>query len=107
MLEITKVLTVSRKLKDYYFEKELNQSDSLTTYFDHLYLNIGIEEKISSSILDEQTLNDYASSELYNIRTSIKSTQKEIKARLQSLLTSKYLQDPIITIRQKQICCSC
>lgn len=102
LLEITKVLTVSRKLKDYYFEKELNQSDSLTTYFDHLYLNIGIEEKISSSILDEQTLNDYASSELYNIRTSIKSTQKEIKARLQSLLTSKYLQDPIITIRQNR-----
>lgn len=102
LLEITKVLTVSRKLKDYYFEKELNQSDNLTTYFDHLYLNIGIEEKISSSILDEQTLNDYASSELYNIRTSIKSTQKEIKARLQSLLTSKYLQDPIITIRQNR-----
>jgi len=102
LLEITKLLTVSRKLKDYYFEKELNQSDSLTTYFDHLYLNIGIEEKISSSILDEQTLNDHASSELYNIRTSIKSTQKEIKARLQSLLTSKYLQDPIITIRQNR-----
>ncbi len=61
-----------------------------------------LEEKISSSILDEQTLNDYASSELYNIRTSIKSTQKEIKARLQSLLTSKYLQDPIITIRQNR-----
>lgn len=102
LLEITKLLTVSRKLKDYYFEKELNQSDSLTTYFDHLYLNIGIEEKISSSILDEQTLNDHASSELYNIRTSIKSTQKEIKTRLQSLLTSKYLQDPIITIRQNR-----
>lgn len=102
LLEITKLLAVSRKLKDYYFEKELNQSDSLTTYFDHLYLNTGIEEKISFSILDEQTLNDHASSELYNIRTSIKNTQKEIKAKLQSLLTSKYLQDSIITIRQNR-----
>lgn len=102
LLEITKLLTVSRKLKDYYFEKELNQSDSLTQYFDHLYLNTGIEEKISSSILDEQTLNDHASNELYNIRVSIKNTQKEIKAKLQSLLTSKYLQDSIITIRQNR-----
>lgn len=102
LLEVTKLLTVSRKLKDYYFEKELNQSDSLTSYFDHLYLNTGIEEKISSSILDEQTLNDHASSELYNIRTSIKNTQKEIKTKLQSLLNSKYLQDPIITIRQNR-----
>lgn len=102
LLEITTLLTVSRKLKDYYFEKELNQSDSLTQYFDHLYLNTGIEEKISSSILDEQTLNDHASNELYSIKTSIKNTQKEIKAKLQSLLTSKYLQDSIITIRQNR-----
>lgn len=102
LLEITKLLTVSRNLKEYYFEKELNQSEDLTSYFDHLYLNTGIEEKISSSILDEQNLDDRASAELYNIRTSIKNTQKEIKAKLQSLLTSKYLQESIITIRQNR-----
>ncbi|MGN1330383.1 MAG: endonuclease MutS2 [Clostridia bacterium] len=100
LLEITALLKTSRNLKEYYFDKELNQTDSLLNYFDHLYTNTNIEEKISSSIVDEQTLDDRASSELYNIRISIKNTQKEIKSKLQALLNSKYLQDSIITIRQ-------
>lgn len=100
LLEITALLKTSRNLKEYYFDKELNQTDSLLNYFDHLYTNTNIEEKISSSIVDEQTIDDRASSELYNIRISMKNIQKEIKSKLQSLLNSKYLQDPIITIRQ-------
>ncbi len=102
LLEITLLLTTSRNLKNYYFEEELNQTNYLKNYFDHLYTNIGIEEKISSCILDDQTIADKASSELYNIRTSIKSIQKEIKSKLQVLINSKYLQDPIITIRQNR-----
>ena len=40
LLEITKLLTVSREVKDYYFKDSLNQSEVLTRYFDNLYTNI-------------------------------------------------------------------
>ena len=102
LLEITAVLTISRQLKEYYFEKELNQTESLTNYFEHLYTNIRIEEQIKSAIIDENTLDDRASDNLYKLRLQIKNTQKEIKGKLQSLLNSKYLQEPIITLRQNR-----
>ena len=88
LLEITAVLTISRQLKEYYFE--------------HLYTNIRIEEQIKSAIIDENTLDDRASDNLYKLRLQIKNTQKEIKGKLQSLLNSKYLQEPIITLRQNR-----
>lgn len=100
LLELATLLKTSRTLKNYYFEKELNQTDSLTNYFDHLYTNPNIEEKIFSSIIDENTFDDRASNTLYKIRQQMRNTKREIKSKLQSLLNSKYLQEPIVTIRQ-------
>lgn len=40
LLEITKLLIISREVKDYYFNDFLNQSEILTRYFDNLYTNI-------------------------------------------------------------------
>lgn len=102
LLELATLLKTSRTLKNYYFEKELNQTDSLTNYFDHLYINPGIEEKIFSAILDENTFDDRASNTLYKIRQQMRNTKKEIRNKLQSLLNSKYLQEPIVTIRQNR-----
>lgn len=102
LLEITAILKTSRELKEYYFNNPLNETDVLTNYFDHLYTNTRIEEKIYSSILDENTIDDKASNELYQIRQKIRNIQRDIKNKLQSLLTSKYLQEPIITIRQNR-----
>lgn len=102
LLELATLLKTSKILKNYYFEKELNQTDSLTNYFDHLYTNPSIEEKIFSAIIDENTFDDRASNTLYKIRQQIRNTKKEIKNKLQSLLNSKYLQEPIVTIRQNR-----
>lgn len=102
LLELATLLKTSKILKNYYFEKELNQTDSLTNYFDHLYTNPSIEEKIFSAIIDENTFDDRASNALYKIRQQMRNTKKEIKNKLQSLLNSKYLQDPIVTIRQNR-----
>ena len=102
LLEINSVLTVSKNLKNYYFENQLNQSESLTSYFDHLYTNQRVENQISSSIIDENTLDDRASNNLYKIRQQIKNIQREIKNKLQTLLTSKYIQEPVITLRQNR-----
>ena len=100
LLELATLLKTSKILKNYYFEKELNQTNSLTNYFDHLYTNPSIEEKIFSAIIDENTFDDRASNALYKIRQQMRNTKKEIKNKLQSLLNSKYLQEPIVTIRQ-------
>lgn len=100
LLELATLLKTSKILKNYYFEKELNQTDSLTNYFDHLYTNPSIEEKIFSAVIDENTFDDRASNALYKIRQQMRNTKKEIKNKLQSLLNSKYLQEPIVTIRQ-------
>lgn len=102
LLELATLLKTSKILKNYYFEKELNQTNSLTNYFDHLYTNPSIEEKIFSAIIDENTFDDRASNALYKIRQQMRNTKKEIKNKLQSLLNSKYLQEPIVTIRQNR-----
>lgn len=102
LLELTAVLKTSRELKEYYSSESLNESEILTNYFEHLYTNTRIEEKIFTSILDENTIDDKASNELYQIRQKIRNLQREIKNKLQSILSSKYVQEPIITIRQNR-----
>lgn len=99
ILETTNLLITSRLLKEYYFENPLNQSDCLTGYFDHLYTNSRIEDEIKRSILDENTIDDKASKELSQIRQNQRNLKKEITGKLNSLLSSKYLQEPIVTIR--------
>ncbi len=100
ILEITNLLITSRLLKEYYFENPLNQTEVLTAYFDHLYTNLKIEETIKNSIVDENTLDDRASAKLNQIRQKQRNIKKEVTGKLQSLLSSKYLQEPIVTIRQ-------
>lgn len=102
LLEITNILKTARELKEYYSNEALNESEILTNYFEHLYTNTRIEEKIYNSILDENTIDDKASNELYQIRQKIRNIQKDIKNKLQSILSSKYVQEPIITIRQNR-----
>ncbi len=102
LLELATLLKTSRLIKNYYFDKELNQTDSLTNYFEHLYTNTNIEDKIFSSIIDENTIDDRASDNLYKIRNQMRKIKQNIKDKLQSLLTSKYLQEPLITLRQNR-----
>ena len=102
LLELATLLKTSRLIKNYYFDKKLNQTDSLTNYFEHLYTNTSIEDKIFSSIIDENTIDDRASNNLYKIRNQMRKIKQNIKDKLQSLLTSKYLQEPLITLRQNR-----
>ena len=43
----------------------------LSSYFSSLYSNVDIEQIIFNNILDEFTINDNASKQLYNIRKNI------------------------------------
>ncbi len=102
LLELAKVLKMSRELKEYYekvSEIENVDTNKLRNYFFDIYTNVVIEDKMFKSIIDENTLDDHASKNLYIIRRNIKQIQNEIKNKLNNYLHSKYLQEAFITIR--------
>lgn len=114
------LLKNSRKLKQYYSLEEWNsvgKLDNISTeisedssylkhYFSNIYSNIDIEKEIFYKILDENTLNDNASSKLSSIRRNKSNMEKSIKDKLLSIIHSptyaKYLMEPVITIRNNR-----
>ena len=101
LLDLANILKVSSNLKDYYFSTEIDMSEftGIFDFFNNLYLNPSIEKTIFQSILDEDTVSDDASSNLKSIRKNKKNKEQEIKNKLNSLTHSKYVQEPVITIR--------
>ena len=106
ILNLGKILRLSKELKDYFFSDELidlNSFNSLYNYFNNLYCNKDIENKIFSSFIDEFTIDDRASNNLFSIRTSKRKIEQEIKSKLNTYISSstysKYLQEPVVTIR--------
>lgn len=102
LLDIANILKISRELKEY-FASDLGKNDekfpSLEHYFNQLYSNKTIEDKILSSILDENTIDDNASQNLKTIRRNIRKIEADIRAKLNSILQSKYIQEKVITIK--------
>lgn len=106
LLEISTIFKVSRELKEYFYSDEnfdISSFAILSEYFSNLYINKGIEEKIKTIILDENTIADNASSRLAAIRRQIKKLEQDIREKLNSFIHSstysKYVMEPIITIR--------
>lgn len=108
LLNIAKFLKISREVKEYFFslDDSSNIYNMLFDYFNSIYSNKSIEEKIFSVILDENTIADNASSKLKSIRQSIKKFEQEIRDKLNSFIhsstNSKYIMEPIITIRDNR-----
>lgn len=72
---------------------------------DNLYYDTALEEDISSKILNDSEVSDYASDRLYTIRREIRALNERIRTRLSEYLTGeegKYLQDGIITMRDNR-----
>ena len=101
LLDLANILKISNNLKLYFFNDEIDMSNftALTPLFENLYTNKGIHEKIFKSIIDENTLADEASPTLRSIRRNITNKEQEIKDKLSKLLNQKYVQEPIVTIR--------
>jgi DNA mismatch repair protein MutS2 len=101
LLDLANILKISRNLKEYFSSNEIDMSEfqNLEPLFQNLYANIGIENKIYSSILDENLIADDASSVLFSIRKNIKNKEQEIRNKLNNMLHQKYIQEPIITVR--------
>lgn len=120
LLDLAHLLKVSRELKEYCKENTLgisthqNSEESiaqandsfLQNYFSTLYANSSIEKEIFNKILDESTISDNASPKLSSLRRSRKNLEQGIKDKLSSLIHSanysKYLMEPVITIRNNR-----
>lgn len=101
LLDLANILKTSRNLKTYFSGEEIDMDKfiNLTNLFNNLYINIGLENTIFSSILDENTIADDASKELSNIRRNLRNKEQEIRNKLNSFLHTKYVQEAVITIR--------
>ena len=109
LLEIAFILKISRELKDFFYsDKDFDISifPILDSYFSSLYSNLEIEKLIFSSILDENTIADSASSKLLSLRKNRKKLESDIKDVLNNILHSsnyaKAIMESIITIRNER-----
>lgn len=102
LLRIAGVLRCARNIKGYVSEDD--QSTVLDTLFNALTPNKYLEDKIFGAILSEEEIADNASSALADIRRHMRIQAGKIRDSLQKIISSpaysKFLREPIITIRQ-------
>ena len=102
LLVIGGVLRCTRSVKDYITPEE--KQTVLDPLFHSLTPNKYLEERILTSILSEEEIADTASSELADIRRHMRIQSGKIRDSLQKVISSpaysKFLREPIITIRQ-------
>ena len=105
LLNIAHLLRNSRVLKDVFYHNDaidITNFPILEAIFSTLYSNQSIEQNILAKILDENTVDDRASSTLSSIRNQKRNIENSIKEILNQFIHSshsKYLQEPVITIR--------
>ena len=101
LLAIAGVLRCARNIKGYVSEDE--PATVLNPLFAALTPNKYLEDKISGAILSEEEIADNASPALSDIRRHMRIQAGKIKDSLQKMISSpaysKYLREPIITIR--------
>lgn len=105
LLNIAEVLRIVRAIKGW---REHSQDiiTSIDWRFDNLISNKYLESKIFNAIISEDEISDSASSELMNIRKKKKMVSSKVREQLDKMTHSqtyqKYLQDPIVTIRNER-----
>ena len=108
LLNILAHLQLARNLKKYFTSNEnsTNSFPLLSNIFSELYVNESIEKNIIDKILDENTIADNASPSLFSLRKKRKLLEKRLKDKLTDMLHSssfsKYIMEPIITIRDNR-----
>jgi len=102
LLHIAGVLRCTRNIKGYIAEDD--KSTVLDPLFFALTPNKYLEDRIGGAILSEEEIADTASSALSDIRRHMRIQSAKIKDGLQKVISSpaysKFLREPIITIRQ-------
>ncbi len=101
LLRIAGVLRCARNIKGYVSEDD--KATVLDSLFSALTPNKYLEDKIFGAILSEEEIADNASPALADIRRHMRIQAGKIRDSLQKVISSpaysKYLREPIITIR--------
>ena len=101
LLRIAGVLRCARNIKGYVSEDD--SATVLDSLFNALTANKYLEDRIFGAILSEEEIADNASPALADIRRHMRIQAGKIRDSLQKVISSpaysKYLRDPIITIR--------
>ncbi len=102
LLDIASLLHVARMVKAFGSQDGIART-AIDYLFAVLKTNKYLEEKITTIILSEEEIADLASPKLADIRRHMRSVSARVRERLQTMVTSssitKYLQEPIVTIR--------
>ncbi len=100
LLRVAGVLRSARSVKAY---GDGEETGSLGPYFRQLTANHYLEERIFGAILTEEEVADNASPALSDIRRHMRITGGKVRESLQKIISSpsysKYLREPIITMR--------
>lgn len=105
LLDLASIFKLAENLKDYFNKDfiDFNEYPKLNILFSALYSNKSIQDKIFSCIIDENTIDDKASSDLDKIRKRKRHIEQDIRSKLNNMIHSsnfsKYLQENLITIR--------
>ena len=108
LLDLNTIFLCAKNLKTYFSKDYIEKNDFpiLEGLFSSLYTNEGVISKISSSIIDENTIDDKASPELQKIRKKIRNLEQEIRSKLNTMIHSssfsKYVQENVVTIRNER-----
>lgn len=101
LLAIAQAMRASREAKDVLQAGE--SQTLLCNLANRLVSHRSIEEEIARCILAEDEIADNASAELSRIRRQMKIVNERVREKLNAMLrsatTQKYLQEPIITVR--------
>lgn len=102
LLDITLVLRSMRSL-DSWKQQSKDQHTALDSLFECLFLERNLENRLTNSIVSEDELDDNASSLLSDLRRKMRSAGLKVRDHLDKMIRSatyqKYLQEPIVTIR--------
>jgi len=108
MLNTTELLSIAGVLRSAasaiaYASGERDEKTAIDYLFDSLHANKYLENKITTSIIGPDEIADSASSELSDIRRHMRIAGDKVRQSLNKLISSpvcvKYLQEPIITMR--------
>ena len=106
LLNIANILKLANTLNKYFFDDkniDLSEYKILNNYFNALYSNMDIQNKIFKAIIDEENIADNASNKLSSLRKNRKNLEVKIKETLNNMIHSstysKCIMEQIITIK--------
>ena len=107
LISICNIIEMANELINYFSDyKDTAAYVVLNSYFDALYSNLSIIDKLKKSIIDENTIADNASPTLLSIRKKEHKLEQDVKSKLTTMLHSstysKYIQENVVTIRNNR-----